>query len=181
MSNTSQNLNNSYGYLWWLNGKASFMIPQLQVVFPGAMLPAAPPDLFAALGKNDQKIYVVPSENLVVVRMGDSAYSSQYAVTVFDNELWTYIDSLSFCPTALNEINTNQHTWIYPNPANNFLQLDSETSTYFIYNIQGRCCLQGKPDTQRKIDISMLQEGVYYLKIQTKNNQQWYFKFIRKE
>ena len=26
MVNTSQNLNNSYGYLWWLNGKSNFMI-----------------------------------------------------------------------------------------------------------------------------------------------------------
>ena len=29
MINTSQNLNLSYGYLWWLNGKASFMLPGL--------------------------------------------------------------------------------------------------------------------------------------------------------
>jgi CubicO group peptidase (beta-lactamase class C family) len=181
MSNTSQNLNNSYGYLWWLNGKSSFMIPQLQVVFPGMLLPAAPPDLFAALGKNDQKIYVVPSENLVVVRMGDSAYSSQSAVTVFDNELWTYIDSLSFCPTSVNEINTNSMAWFYPNPANNFLQLDAETSTYFIYNIHGQCCLKGKISANKKVDISMLNEGLYFLKIQTRNNRLQHFKFIRKK
>lgn len=181
MSNTSQNLNNSYGYLWWLNGKSSFMIPQLQVVFPGMLLPAAPPDLFAALGKNDQKIYIVPSENLVVVRMGDSAYSTQYAVTVFDNELWTYIDSLSFCPTSVNEINKNNLPWIYPNPANNFLQLDAETSTYFIYNIHGQCCLKGTISANRKVDISMLKEGLYFLEIQTKNNRLQHFKFIRKE
>ena len=181
MSNTSQNLNNSYGYLWWLNGKSSFMIPQVQIVFPGMLLPSAPPDLFAALGKNDQKIYVVPSENLVVVRMGDSAYSSQSAVTVFDNELWTYIDSLSFCPTSVNEINTNSLAWFYPNPANNFLQLDAETSTYFIYNIHGQCCLQGKISSNRKVDISMLNEGLYFLEIQTRNNRLQQFKFIRKK
>ena len=30
---TSQNINPSYGYLWWLNGKNSFMVPGGQTVF----------------------------------------------------------------------------------------------------------------------------------------------------
>ena len=34
MTNTSQSFNLSYGYLWWLNGKASAMVPGLQTVFP---------------------------------------------------------------------------------------------------------------------------------------------------
>lgn len=86
--NTSQNLNLSYGYLTWLNGKASSMLPGLQITFPTSLAPNAPADMYAALGKNDQKIYVVPSQNLVVIRMGDSAGNVQLAVSSFDNELW---------------------------------------------------------------------------------------------
>ena len=86
--NTSQNLNLSYGYLTWLNGKASYRLPSLQLVFPGMMTPAAPADMYAALGKNDQKVYVVPSQNLVIIRMGESAGNVQLAVSSFDNELW---------------------------------------------------------------------------------------------
>jgi CubicO group peptidase (beta-lactamase class C family) len=86
--NTSQNLNLSYGYLTWLNGKTSYMLPNLQNVFNGAMMPNAPADMYAALGKNDQKIYVVPSQKLVVIRMGESAGNSQLALSSFDNELW---------------------------------------------------------------------------------------------
>lgn len=86
--NTSQNFNLSYGYLTWLNGKATYMLPTLQVVFNGMLVPNAPADLYAALGKNDQKIYVVPSKKLVVIRMGDSAGNSQLALSSFDNELW---------------------------------------------------------------------------------------------
>lgn len=86
--NTSQNLNLSYGYLTWLNGKSSFMAPTLQTVFPASLIPNAPADLYAALGKNDQKIYVVPSLQLVVVRMGNSAGSTEFALSGFDNELW---------------------------------------------------------------------------------------------
>jgi len=86
--NTSQNLNLSYGYLTWLNGKSSNMLPQSQIVFPGSIIPNAPADLFAALGKNDQKIYVVPSQKLVIIRMGNTAGGVKPAGSDFDNELW---------------------------------------------------------------------------------------------
>ena len=86
--NTSQNLNLSYGYLTWLNGKVSYMLPTLQLVFPTMLTPNAPADMYAALGKNDQKVYAVPSQNLVVIRMGESAGNVQLALSSFDNELW---------------------------------------------------------------------------------------------
>ena len=86
--NTSQSLNNSYGYLTWLNGKSSYMVPTVQAVFPGSMITNAPSDMFAALGKNDQKIYVVPSQKLVVIRMGNAADGAFNAVSGFDQELW---------------------------------------------------------------------------------------------
>jgi CubicO group peptidase (beta-lactamase class C family) len=86
--NTSQNINLSYGYLTWLNGKSSYMLPQTQINFSGSLIPNAPADTYAALGKNDQKIYVVPSLNIVVIRMGESAGNVQLATSSFDNELW---------------------------------------------------------------------------------------------
>jgi CubicO group peptidase (beta-lactamase class C family) len=87
-TNSSQSINLSYGYLTWLNGKTSHMLPTLQNVFSGYMIPNAPADLYAALGKNDQKIYVVPSQKLVVIRMGNAAGNVQLALSSFDNELW---------------------------------------------------------------------------------------------
>jgi CubicO group peptidase (beta-lactamase class C family) len=86
--NTSQNLNLSYGYLTWLNGKATHMLPATSLVFNGMFAPNAPADMYSALGKNDQKIYVVPSQRLVVIRMGESAGNVLLAVSSFDNELW---------------------------------------------------------------------------------------------
>ena len=91
MINTSQNLNLSYGYLWWLNGKASHMLPTVPLVFNGSMVANAPADMYAALGKNDQKIYVVPSKKLVIIRMGEAAGNVQLAASSFDNELWGYL------------------------------------------------------------------------------------------
>jgi CubicO group peptidase (beta-lactamase class C family) len=90
MTNTSQNYNLSYGYLWWLNGKASTMVPGLQTVFPTSLAPNAPADMIMALGKDDKKVYVVPSLDVVVVRLGDNASStSVLGPSSFDNELWS--------------------------------------------------------------------------------------------
>ena len=91
---TSQNLNLSYGYLWWLNGKSSYRLPQSQLQFSGSIIPNGPNDMFMALGKNDQKIYVIPSKKMVVIRMGDAADSVNPALSDFDNTLWQKINAL---------------------------------------------------------------------------------------
>ncbi len=94
MINTSQDINKSYGYLWWLNGKESYMGTTTQLVTSGSLVPNAPNDMIAALGANDQKIYIVPSKDLVVVRCGDSAEEMQLGPSSFDNELWEKINAV---------------------------------------------------------------------------------------
>ena len=91
---TSQNINLSYGYLWWLNGKSSYHLPQTQFQFSGSIIPTAPNDMYCALGKDDQKIYVVPSKKLVIIRMGDAADGTNFALSDFDNELWQKINAV---------------------------------------------------------------------------------------
>jgi CubicO group peptidase (beta-lactamase class C family) len=93
-TSTSQNINLSYGYLWWLNGKASYHLPESQYQFNGSIIPTAPNDMFMALGKNDQKIYVVPSKNMVVIRMGNAADAVNLALSTFDEVLWQKINAL---------------------------------------------------------------------------------------
>lgn len=88
MLKTSQTFNLSYGYLWWLNGKNSFQLPTVQNVFPGSLVPNAPSDMVMALGKNDQKIYVIPSLKVVVVRLGNDAGTATAGPSSFDNEFW---------------------------------------------------------------------------------------------
>ncbi len=93
-TNTSQNINLAYGYLWWLNGKSSYHLPQTQIQFNGKLIPNAPDDMFCALGKNDQKIYVVPSKKLVIIRMGDAADNVNLALSDFDDTLWQKINAV---------------------------------------------------------------------------------------
>ena len=93
MTNTSQSLNKSYGYLWWLNGKESFINTSSEF-HNSSIIPNAPSDMFAALGANDQKIYIVPSDNLVVIRCGNSAGNEGFALSGFDNQLWKKINAV---------------------------------------------------------------------------------------
>jgi CubicO group peptidase (beta-lactamase class C family) len=104
--NTSQALNESYGYLWWLNGKSSFMLPGTQFVFDGSIFPNAPNDVIAALGKNGQIINVVPSENMVWVRMGNAS-STELVETNLNIGVWNYINDLSCVSTVESFTNTN--------------------------------------------------------------------------
>jgi CubicO group peptidase (beta-lactamase class C family) len=87
MLTSSQNLNLSYGYLWWLNGKNSTIFPGSPSAFPISTTPDGPSDLISAMGKNGQFVDVVPSLNLVVVRMGEAPDGSLVPV-VFHNDLW---------------------------------------------------------------------------------------------
>lgn len=93
-TNTSQDINLAYGYLWWLNGKENYHLPQSQFQFNGNLIPAAPKDMYAALGKNDQKIYIIPSKEIVIVRMGNAADGDNFALSNFDNELWLKLNDL---------------------------------------------------------------------------------------
>lgn len=86
---TSQSLNPSYGYLWWLNGKGKYMLPSTQETFMGDLVPNAPADMFAAMGKDEQRLYIVPSENLVIIRMGERTVAGDnFTLSSFDSIFW---------------------------------------------------------------------------------------------
>ncbi len=92
MVSTSQDLNPSYGYLWWLNGKNSIVFPGLPTSFNIELSSNAPEDLFAGMGKNGQFVDIVPSQNLVVVRMGEAPDGSLVPVE-FHDEMWQKLNT----------------------------------------------------------------------------------------
>ena len=123
MTNTSQTINPSYGYLWWLNGKSSFMLPGTQLVFPGYLSPAAPKDMIAALGKNGQLINIVPSLGLVFIRMGDAPDNSLVPTTL-NNQIWERLNPVIAPSTNVSNSNIDSTpkkislSQNYPNPFN---------------------------------------------------------------
>lgn len=172
MVNTSQTLNKSYGYLWWLNGKQNFMVPTSQIVFPGSYAPDAPADMFAGLGKNSQIMSIAPSRGLVIIRMGDVPNSPDSGVPfLFCNQIWQKINNLD-CSLNLNdhEINT---IVIEPNPATNTISIsnvESENYSIEIFDMIGKSIL--KVSNQNVIDISKLASSVYIVMVQHGNEIQ---------
>lgn len=88
MLSTSQAINEAYGYLWWLNGKSTWYDDDNDVANRGAIVVTMPSDAVLAKGKRDQRIYVVPGLELVVVRQGDDTTLPEIGEGSFDIEFW---------------------------------------------------------------------------------------------
>ncbi len=93
MINTSQDINHSYGYLWWLNGKQSHMLPGFQFKIQKPIAPNAPGEMIAGMGKNGQLLNIIPSQNLIVIRMGDNPDISLVPAK-FQDEMWAKLNAV---------------------------------------------------------------------------------------
>ncbi|MCC6690107.1 MAG: serine hydrolase [Bacteroidia bacterium] len=178
MTNTSQTFNKSYGYLWWLNGKPTYMNPGIQLVLTGPLVPNCPPDMFAGLGKNDQKIYVVPSTNMVVIRQGNSADGVTFALSTFDNKLWDYINKLVCVTTGVNEKDKAEPFSFYPNPADETININTNVP---IRALRLSNCLGQLVEVNyanNKIDVSNLQKGFYFITITTSTDANYTKKIV---
>jgi len=96
MVNTSQEINKSYGYLWWLNGKESLIPPGITIPIQASLASNAPEDLIAGMGKNGQYLDIIPSQNLVIIRMGEAPDSDNLVPINFHNEMWSYLNDILF-------------------------------------------------------------------------------------
>ncbi len=168
MTHTSQDLNKSYGYLWWLNGKASFMLPGVQYVFNGAIVPAAPSDMFAAMGKNEQRIYVIPSRNRVVVRIGESAFDGAPAASIFDNQLWERLNQV-FTLTTATAAPAQIPFKAWPNPGTETLNLEADNpiERVRVWNSQGGLVLDRKSVglSNISLDTGGWPAGMYWVEV----------------
>jgi CubicO group peptidase (beta-lactamase class C family) len=174
MVNTSQTLNQAYGYLWWLNGKSSYMLPGSAFKFTGKLFPNAPDDLIAALGKNDQKLHIVPSMKLVVVRMGESSDLSPVPV-VLDTLIWRELNKI-MCksPSAVQDVFADAGIQLYPNPATGKVTISGlqkeEIESVSITDVQGKVVYsaqQGVTELDLTDVASSLAQSVFYVHITT--------------
>lgn len=169
MVNTSQTLNPSYGYLWWLNGKSSFMLPGTQFVFPGPLNPDAPADMFAAMGKNGQFLNIVPSMNLVYVRMGNAPGIDEVPFTINDT-IWRKLNKVFCGMVSIQGVKDNNQLLIYPNPVDQYFNI--ELPGYFfdvqLSDITGKEVYRTKNTKDKlKIDCADREKGIYILNLET--------------
>ncbi len=171
MVNTSQNLNKSYGYLWWLNGKPNYMLPTTQLIFPGSYAADAPSDMIAGLGRDGQIVSISQSSGLVFIRMGEAPSSTSSVPTIFCNQIWQKINELD-CNLAIDEQQLTNIA-IGPNPATNSITITNIMSENYeceIFNIIGNSVM--KVSNQNTIDISKLAAGVYMVLVRQGNQTQ---------
>jgi hypothetical protein len=170
MVSTSQNLNEAYGYLWWLNGSDSYMLPGSQFVFPGLLTPDAPADMFSAMGKNGQILNVVPSQNITVIRMGEAPTNEIFFVpNVYNNTIWQYLNGVICEDVSVNDVDQSNEIEVFPNPTSDIIRINGINSNtqIQIFDSVGKNVLSVKG--QNSISLSELSNGMYTLIIQDKN------------
>jgi CubicO group peptidase (beta-lactamase class C family) len=167
MITTSQTINPSYGYLWWLNGKAMFMAPGLQPTFLGPLLPNAPSDAYSALGSNGQIISISPSKGLVMVRMGQAPAPDEVSIG-FTDTIWRKTMATFCTATAVKAPAKNVNILrAYPQPASEVLNLvkPDEVGEWQVelWDVTGR--LMGGGRNILQLDISALPRGIYQTRL----------------
>lgn len=175
MVNSSQTLNPSYGYLWWLNGKASFMAPTSQLVFPGSYNPDAPADMISGIGKNGQFVQVIPSLNMVWIRMGEAPDNNPVPFSV-SNDIWKKINLLPCNPLEAGSSSIRKNRWkISPNPAEERLFISNDNQcfkniSFSIISAQGKEVTEGKLHSgEKELDIRKLPPGWYVIRLSTED------------
>ena len=89
----SQPQNRGYGFLFWLNGEGPTR-SALNEDDPEELVPYAPDDLFAARGFGNQFIDVIPSLDLVVVRMGEDPATTFDVGVLIDDARFSVHDEI---------------------------------------------------------------------------------------
>ena len=184
MVSPSQFLNLSYGYLWWLNGMPSFMAPTSQLIFPGSYNPDAPADMISGIGKNGQFVQVIPSLNMVWIRMGESAGTNSVPFAM-SNDIWKKINLLNCNLTDIkNNFQGEKTIQIIPNPATSHIRLsgfggNTEEIRYSIFNPTGVLVKTGSiRPADDYVDLAALPSGHYFIRIQ-KGEKQQFSRFVR--
>lgn len=165
MITPSQTINPAYGYLWWLNGQSSYMLPGLQLNIPGSIVPNAPPTMVAAIGKNNQIINIVEEEGLVWIRMGEAS-GLDLVPTALNNEIWTYLNQILCSSTDIDEVEKAGFTF-GPNPCAEILTCTADLSgTIQVIDQAGKKHfeIQVKQEQKIEVDLSHLKPGIYLLR-----------------
>ena len=136
------------------------------MVIPGKLNPEAPDDMYAAMGKNAQLLNVVPSENLIWVRMGDAPSGSGGLVSpIFNNDVWKKINALKCGNLSVRDENySGTETLLYPNPAENIINIKSDKiiREFEIYNAAGQIILKMEiHSVEYVLNLSGFEKGNY--------------------
>ncbi|MEM9837054.1 MAG: serine hydrolase [Bacteroidota bacterium] len=159
MLRPSQQLNPSYGYLWWLNGQPTHIGPDSPISMSGAISPHAPDDVVLAAGANGQFISVSKSTGIVMIRQGNSSDESFAPINLHD-EIWRRLNELACGVSSVTERSIEPLN-VYPNPTYDVLTIPGIAADALIqvYDLQGRRVLRAKGTN--RLAVGHLSPGHY--------------------
>lgn len=177
MLQTSQNDNPSYGYLWWLNGKDAHHLPGLYFRFNSPLNIHAPDDMVSGLGANGQFIEIIPSMDLVIVRMGESTDDGLTA-SAYHLEYWEKLNKV-FCSTTSSDLIQVENIEIFPNPASHQIHFSTPNiASIHIFDIKGR--IIHTQNNSNSVDISTWLPGQYQVEVNLQDGSRQRKKMIKK-
>lgn len=169
MINSSQPINPSYGYLWWLNGKSNFKLPSTQFTFSGPLFPDAPTDMIAALGKNGQIVNISKNKRMVMIRMGNPPSGAVFSVpTAFCNQIWQHLNQVMCATSSVKENPLIKEISVFPIPTHSLLNIiipsPMQLTELTLYDLEGKELIKS---IDNQINTHHLKSGLYLLRIVT--------------
>lgn len=168
MTTTSQQLNPAYGYLWWLNGTASHLLPGSQDNLSGFMLPNAPSGTIVAAGKDGQLLNVVSEEGLVMVRMGGNPEDGSPVPVMYNDSIWTYLNAMTPTTATSRPVANDEALSVFPNPAREEITVKSTRNLRRVTVFSGkgrRLASQPLNGRSGQIPLRGVAPGVVYLRV----------------
>ena len=92
-------------------------------------------------------------------------FSSDVGTSGMNTPKFFALDNLVYKTSTLGIATEELATFnVYPNPANNFVNISGEQGVYAVYNINGAELLRFNNNGATKLDISTLNPGLYFIK-----------------
>ena len=97
--------------------------------------------MIAALGKNGQFLNIVPSQNIVLIRMGDNPDNTLVPIN-FNDDIWAYINNLEHYPSSIAKQKSEKGVLAYPNPTQDVIHIHvkknmNKATNFILYNSLG--------------------------------------------
>lgn len=130
--------------------------------------------------KDNQYTFQFETGEVGVLAASGNQYSGGYAVqeeNTLENFDFFFTVSISEKSLSINDTETSLKLVLLPNPSKDFVQVSNLNGQkrYEIFNVFGKQISKGFTGNKEKIDISNLQSGMYFLKIEDNTT----FKFLK--
>jgi hypothetical protein len=136
------------------------MVPTSQLILPGMLIPHAPADVYAALGRNGQILNVCPSEGLVVVRLGNAPDNSLVPF-ILNDQIWEKLNAV-LC-TSVTESNDNNFML---NQTSNSVRISWPGKTFSceVFDLKGNKISSSEVRNSQEMNTTALSAGMYVVR-----------------